>query len=134
MSFTISTQADYGVVLLATLAENLQGSPISLRTIAEQKRLPYSFLVQIVQKLKRAKLVQSKEGLGGGYVLARKPNKITLKEIVEILDGPITVAPCTREGHACPAQHLCGTKNSWEKLKTNISELLGNKTLADLIT
>ncbi|PIY77679.1 MAG: AsnC family transcriptional regulator [Parcubacteria group bacterium CG11_big_fil_rev_8_21_14_0_20_48_46] len=133
MSFGISTKADYGVVLMTALAENAKGSPLSLRAISKHKRLPYSFLAQIVRHLKQARLVVSKEGLGGGYALARKSNTITLKEIVEILDGPIAIAPCTRDGRACPTQHICGTKSEWEKLKTNISDLLGDTTLADII-
>ncbi len=132
MSFGISIKTDYGVLLMTALAE-YKGEFVSLRTIAKQKKLPYHFLAQIIKPLRTAKLVSSKEGMSGGYTLTKNPRDITLKEIVEALEGPIATTRCTHNArHTCPAANVCGPKNEWNTLKNSISTLLENKTLADL--
>ena len=86
----VSTRGDYASRALLSLA--LHGDalgPTSVRDIAERTGLPQPYLEQILLALKGAGLVRSKRGVGGGYVLARPPEEITLSEIVNAVDGPI---------------------------------------------
>jgi Rrf2 family cysteine metabolism transcriptional repressor len=85
----ISAKAEYACVALVELAVRHQrGLPTSLKIIAEQYRISQPFLMQIFMQLKGAGLVVSVRGAGGGYQLARKPEKISIADIVNVIDGP----------------------------------------------
>src|SRR5262249_39601419 len=85
----VSTRGDYASRALLSLALHDDAGPTSVRDIAERTGLPQPYLEQILLALKGAGLVRSKRGVGGGYVLAREPNDITLGQIVAAVDGPI---------------------------------------------
>lgn len=88
------------------------------------------YLEQIVASLRAAGLVSGKRGPGGGYRLARPPEKITVREVVEALEGKITLVAC-QEG-ACARDQVCGSKEIWNTLQTTISQALEGVTLADI--
>jgi Rrf2 family protein len=97
----LSLQAQYAVCGMFDLAYNGQGAPIQVRVIGERQRIPARYLEQIFQRLRRARLVRGKRGPGGGYVLARPAGEITLREIVEAVEGPVSRTlggPPSREG------------------------------------
>jgi Rrf2 family transcriptional regulator, iron-sulfur cluster assembly transcription factor len=94
----LSQKAQYAICGMFDLAYNGQGDPIQVRVIGARQRIPQRYLEQIFQRLRRADLIRGKRGPGGGYVLARSPSSITLREIVEAVDGPI--APRLAEGPA----------------------------------
>jgi Rrf2 family protein len=71
------------------LAYNGESTPVQVRVIGERQRIPPRYLEQIFQRLRRADLVRGKRGPGGGYVLAREPRAITLRDIVEAVEGPL---------------------------------------------
>jgi Rrf2 family protein len=83
-----SLQAQYAISGLFDLAYNARGVPIRVRVIGERQSIPTRYLEQIFQRLRRAKLVTGKRGPGGGYVLARPAAEISLREIVEAVEGP----------------------------------------------
>src|SRR5467141_1133097 len=86
----VSTRGDYASRALLSLALHDEGTqPTSVRDLAQRTGLPQPYLEQILLALKGAGLVRSKRGVGGGYVLARDPEEITLSEIVSAVDGPI---------------------------------------------
>ena len=86
----VSTRGDYASRAFLSLALHGDGqTPRSVRDIAEQTDLPQPYLEQILLALKGAGLVESKRGVGGGYVLAREPKRILLSQIVSAVDGPI---------------------------------------------
>src|SRR3954464_14710534 len=90
MVVKVSTRGDYASRALLSLALHADGQgPTSVRDIAERTGLPQPYLEQILLALKGAGLVRSKRGVGGGYVLARSPEDITLGQIVSAVDGPI---------------------------------------------
>jgi Rrf2 family protein len=84
----VSLQAQYAISGLFDLAYNGRGAPVQVRVIGERQGIPARYLEQIFQRLRRAELVTGKRGPGGGYVLARAPGAITLREIVEAVEGP----------------------------------------------
>jgi Rrf2 family protein len=85
----LSLQAQYAICGMFDLAYNGAGEPIQVRVIGERQRIPARYLEQIFQRLRRARLVTGKRGPGGGYVLARSPAEINLRDVVEPVEGPL---------------------------------------------
>jgi len=127
--FCLKRKTIYGVELLVYLAENAGKRVVPLREIAEKKKLPRKFLEQIVSSLRAAKLVKAKEGKGGGYSLAKTPSKISIAEIVEVLEGPIEVGQCS----SCPMAKICTQKGIWIGVREGIRKTVKKRTLADLV-
>jgi Rrf2 family cysteine metabolism transcriptional repressor len=137
-----STKAEYGVRVMAHLARHHDGEPIPLGSIAESEGLPLAYLEHLVQRLRRAQLVESRRGAHGGYSLARPAQSITMAEVVEALEGGIApiecisaaadgTLVCAREGQ--PGHDPCPTKLLWTRVQGSIVRTLGDMTLADLV-
>jgi len=119
---------------LLSLAMHDDGSPTSVRDIADRTVLPQPYLEQILLALKGAGLVRSKRGVGGGYVLARDPKEITLAEIVSAVDGPIEVGDFGRphQNGACDHEGQCVLLAVWADVGEHMRRLLEGRTLADI--
>jgi Rrf2 family protein len=91
----VSLQVQYAVCGVFDLAYNGQGEPVQVRVIGARQMIPVRYLEQIFQRLRRANIVTSKRGPGGGYTLARSPAEITLREVVEGVEGPLGEALLT---------------------------------------
>jgi len=131
----VSTRGDYASRALLSLALHDEAAPTSVRDIAERTALPQPYLEQILLALKGAGLVQSKRGVGGGYVLARPPAEITLGEIVAAVDGPI-VAGDFGEPHAngaCDHEGQCVLLGVWADVGRAMRTHLDSFTLADMV-
>ena len=85
----LSHRAQYAICGVFDLAYNGDAAPVQVRVIGERQRIPGRYLEQIFQDLRRAELVRGKRGPGGGYVLTRAPAEITLRDIVEAVEGPL---------------------------------------------
>ena len=83
-----SHQVQYAICGVFDLAYNGRGEPVQIRVISERQAIPGRYLEQIFQRLRRAGLVTSKRGPGGGYTLSRSPARITLRDVVEAVEGP----------------------------------------------
>ena len=127
--FGLTKRTDYGLELMAVLAENHGQGPLSLRQIAKKKKLPFKYLEQVVIPLREAGLIEAKEGKGGGYFLEKSPKKVSVAEIVEALEGPVEVGYCA----GCPKAAFCGQKDVWAEVGDKVRETIEEKTLADLI-
>ena len=132
----VSTRGDYASRALLSLAlrDNLT-VPVSVRDLAERTGLPQPYLEQILLTLKAVGLVQSKRGVGGGYVLARSAESITLAEVVAAVDGPI-VAGDFGEPHAdgaCDHEGQCVLRGVWADVGEHMREHLASFTLADMV-
>jgi Rrf2 family iron-sulfur cluster assembly transcriptional regulator len=112
-----------------------QSTPTSVRDLAERTGLPQPYLEQILLSLKGVGLVRSKRGVGGGYVLARNAESITLAEIVAAVDGPI-VAGDFGEPHrdgACDHEGQCVLLGVWADVGNHMREHLASFTLEDMV-
>src|SRR5438132_14138968 len=131
----VSTRGDYASRALLSLALHTDDDgPASVRDIAERTGLPQPYLEQILLALKGAGLVRSKRGVGGGYVLARAPEDITLGQIVSAVDGPI-VAGDFGEPHqngACDHEGQCVLIGVWADVGEHMRRHLDSFTLADI--
>ena len=135
----VSTRGDYASRALLSLALHTTTdgapTPTSVRDIAERTGLPQPYLEQILLALKGAGLVRSKRGVGGGYVLARAPEEITLGQIVSAVDGPI-VAGDFGEPHqngACDHEGQCVLLAVWADLSSHMRDHLDSFTLGDMV-
>jgi Rrf2 family iron-sulfur cluster assembly transcriptional regulator len=125
----VSTRGDYAARALLSLALHDSERPTSVKEIAERTNLPQPYLEQILLAVKGAGLVHSKRGVGGGYVLARPPEEITLAEILAAVDGPLTTLLPEHdhcEGH-------CVLQEVWVGVSDQMSSLLEGHTLAELV-
>jgi Rrf2 family transcriptional regulator, cysteine metabolism repressor len=137
-----STKAEYGVHVMAHLARAGGDEPISLGAIAEAEGLPLAYLEHLVQRLRRANLVESRRGAHGGYSLARPADRITMAEVVEALEGQIAPIECISEGadgrlvcarESGSERSPCPTKLLWTRVQGSIVRTLHDITLAELV-
>jgi Rrf2 family transcriptional regulator, cysteine metabolism repressor len=137
-----STKAEYGVRVMAHLARHNDDDPIPLSSIAEAEGLPLAYLEHLVQRLRRAGLVESRRGAHGGYSLAQGAESISMAEVVQALEGEIAPIECitsgadgslvcAREGQA--GHDPCPTKLLWTRVQGSIVRTLDEMTLADLV-
>ncbi|WP_244833057.1 Rrf2 family transcriptional regulator [Clostridium sp. BJN0001] len=128
----LSTKGRYGVRAMVDLASNYGTTPVSIKTISERENLSEYYLEQLFSPLRRANLIRSIRGAQGGYILCRKPNEITVGDIITVLEGPIEIADCI-DGLSCDNVDTCATKKVWEKVKKSIDDVLNSITLKDII-
>ncbi|MCB1038082.1 MAG: Rrf2 family transcriptional regulator [Acidimicrobiales bacterium] len=130
----VSTRGDYACRALLSLALHADGTPTSVRDIADRTALPQPYLEQILLALKGAGLVRSKRGVGGGYVLARPADEITLAQIVSAVDGPIVVGDFgePHQDGACDHEGQCVLLAVWSNVGEHMRRLLEGQTLADV--
>jgi len=119
----ISTKGRYGLLLMVDLGMAVNDHPVSLKSVAERKRLSDHYLEQLIAPLRNAGLVRSVRGAYGGYLLSRPAAQITAGEVLRILEGPVAVVDESGDG----------LDLFWERLRTSIEEVMDSTTIADLI-
>jgi Rrf2 family protein len=135
MSLRLSTKGRYGVLAVSKLASQYGKGPVPIKTIAEEEHIPLRYLEQLMVRLRRNGLLTSVRGPGGGYYLNRSPDKISLGEIIQILEGAVSVSRCVEidnEVH-CEFEESCISRGFWIKLSRTIQKILDNVTLQELI-
>jgi Rrf2 family protein len=131
----ITRQADYAVRAVLHLAElNKNGGRAPTSKIASEEHIPPSFLAKIVSQLSVAGVVQTSRGARGGVSLSRDPSEITLLEVVEAIDGPITINECVNDPNSCPFGERCKVHTIWCNVQSEMINKLSGTTFAQLIT
>jgi Rrf2 family iron-sulfur cluster assembly transcriptional regulator len=128
-SVRVSTRSEYAARALLSLALHGDERPTSVKEIAERTGLPQPYLEQILLSVKGAGLVRSKRGVGGGYVLARAPEDITLEDIFTAVDGPLP-NPVGDHDHC---EGHCVLQDVWLDLADKTRGFLADYTLAELV-
>ena len=139
----LSTRGRYAVMAMVDLATRqtlgCECGPICLAEIAGRQRLSQAYLEQLFGKLRRAGLVDSARGPGGGYRLARSSDAIAIADIIAAVDEPIRATRCEEgspgclEGAGLDASGRCQTHDLWEELGLQIAYFLQGVTLADVV-
>ena len=129
----ISTRTRYGTRLMLALALAYDRGQVLLKNIAKQEEISGKYLSQIIIPLRTGGLVNSYRGARGGYSLARPPSQITVKEIVEILEGGLNLLECVNNPSSCRRVSICVTREVWGTLSDRISKTLDSVTLQDLV-
>lgn len=129
----ISTKGRYGLRILIDLATHDPGKPRMLREIAKNQQISEKYISRLVIDLRKAHLIRSVRGINGGFFLTKLPEEITLLEVLETMEGPISVVDCVRSPEKCYRQHLCPARNTWNKLNEGIRDLMAQITLDDIL-
>jgi Rrf2 family protein len=124
----ISKRAQYGLTAVVRLARNKNIKAVSIRQISNVEGVPFAFLNQIFAVLEKAGLIKGKHGANGGYFLAKPPSRISVFDIVGLLEDVNTV-----KCGLCPKIRKCPTKNVWHKVDKSVEKTLKSIKLSDLI-
>ncbi|TDR31973.1 Rrf2 family transcriptional regulator [Hydromonas duriensis] len=128
----LTTKGRFAVTALLDVTLRSSDGPVNLAAVSERQQISLSYLEQLFGKLRRNKLVDSVRGPGGGYVLARAPETISVAHIIVAVDEPLDTRQC--EGRAdCQNGHQCMTHNLWNNLNSKMFEYLDSVSLHDLV-
>jgi len=134
----LSKKAKYGLQALTLLTKEYGRGPVLISDLAEKERIPKKFLELILLSLKNKGILQSKKGKGGGYLLGKPPDSITLGEVIRILDGPLAPLPCVsqtayRKCDECEDEITCGIRPVMKEVRDETARILDGTTLSDLL-
>jgi Rrf2 family protein len=129
----ITRQADYAVRAILYLAEQGDNGRAPTSRIAQEMHIPPSFLAKIVSQLSVAGVVQTSRGARGGVSLAREPKDINLLEVIEAIDGPITLNECVPDRSACVFGDDCPVHDIWCDTQNKLVEQLGKADFGALL-
>jgi len=130
----LSTKSRYGTRLLLDLAENDGDNFVQLKEISKRQGISLKYLEQIIIPLKKACLVESSRGASGGYRLARPPDRISVGEIVAILEGRKALTHCENDPEACERSESCSVRNLWKEATQALYDKLNGVVLSDLVS
>jgi len=133
LDMKLSTRTRYGVRLMVALAFNYGKDPVFLKDIAKGENISEKYLSLIIIPLRGVGLVNSVRGARGGYNLAKEPSQITLKEIVDVLEGDCSLVDCVKNPSSCSRVPICASHDIWEIIGNKISETLRSITLDMLV-
>lgn len=128
----VRRNTDYAARLMVHLAKHYGKGPISTRTAAAEEQVPYQLACKLMQKLNNAKLVTSCMGPKGGFVLGAEPSKISLLEVVEAIQGPISMNRCVLSVDACSRKKFCKVREKLVDIQENMTRGLAAITLEEL--
>ncbi len=117
--FRLSKQADYAIQLLHRLSSLEKNEALSLRTFSDESNISFLFLQRIARELKLSEMINSKQGVQGGYFLIKKYKDISLLDVIEAIDKP-TFTPCVIDEKTCKFIHTCKIKNGMEKVQKKL--------------
>ncbi|MBI3047589.1 MAG: Rrf2 family transcriptional regulator [Acidobacteria bacterium] len=127
----LSKKADYGLMAVKHLA--VRSSPsTSAREIAEQYDIPLELMAKVLQRLVRAGLLVSTQGTRGGYALGRQPSTITVADVIQAIDGPLTITACSTVKHDCDQFTKCSIRDPLWQIRERIAATLRTVTIAEL--
>jgi FeS assembly SUF system regulator len=130
----LSKKADYALIAVKHLAMRQDAAPrsSSAREMAEAYGIPLELLAKVLQRLVRARLLLSVQGTRGGYRLARAPHTITVADVIQAVDGPVTVTACSPDDHRCDQFSKCNVRDPLWRIKSRILEALTTVSVAEL--
>ena len=132
--FSIAKRTDYGLMALSYLAEREEGEAVASRDIARRFRIPAELLAKTLQLLARNGIVESRSGPRGGYVLSRRPESISVAEVIRAIEGPIAMAVCQIGAAAdCEQYERCTIFYPMERIQRKVTDLLEGMTLQDMV-
>jgi Rrf2 family protein len=132
----LSKKSQYAFKALIYLAEHSDQGPVLISEISKKKNIPLKFLENILLELRKAGVLESKKGKGGGYYFALDPKDVSLAKVMRLLDGPIALLPCVslnfyEKCKDCD-ETVCGLNRMMVQVRDATLKVLDSKTLADL--
>jgi len=131
----ITITSEYALRALVALADNVEGTTLQARELAELTKVPPSYLYKILTSLRRAGMLAGSRGSRGGYSLARDPGEIRLIEVVSMFEDVRPNDACLLgEFDRCDDDHPCSAHQQWKHVQQTYNEFLKSRTIADLST
>ncbi|MDZ7292826.1 MAG: Rrf2 family transcriptional regulator [candidate division KSB1 bacterium] len=132
----LSRKTEYSIIALKHILSKPEGHTCSAREIAERYNIPVELMAKILQKLTKHGLLQSAQGVHGGYVLAIHPSQISVADVVECIDGPISIVECATSGDECKCVQyntgVCNIDAPLARIQGKFKNFLSGISLADL--
>lgn len=129
----LSTKGQYGVRAMYEIARGYPETPVTIKEISERQDVSVAYLEQILNKLRKAGLIKSIKGPGGGYVLNKSPEKISIASILSELEGPVALTSCLDPEEGCVRIDSCVTHLLWKALGQQVEAFLNTITLKNLL-
>lgn len=115
------------------IARRYDAGPVTIKEISERQDVSVAYLEQILNQLRKSGIINSVKGPGGGYVLSKPPDKVSIGEILRELEGPVAITSCLDPKEGCMRVEGCVTHLLWKALGENIEAFLNSMTLRDLL-
>src|SRR5437867_12662529 len=128
----LSKKADYALLAMRHLAAHGDHGTASARELAEMYDIPPELLAKVLQKLVRADLLESHQGIRGGYGLARAAGSMSVADVIQAIDGPLTVTACSEVDHSCDQYAKCNIRDPLWRIKDRIVSALAATSIAEL--
>ena len=130
-------KSQYAFKALTYLSEKFNEGPVLISEIAKKKKIPLKFLQNILLELKKADILDSKKGKGGGYFLKKSPDKVKVASVIRLINGPIAMLPCVslyfyERCKNCDQKH-CGLHDMMIEVRDATLNIVENRTLKDLV-
>ena len=132
----VTTWAEYGLIVSIHLARRAGQGPVAARELSGHERLPHDYVEQILLRMRRAGIVDSVRGAKGGYLLAREPQAVSVKDVIEASEHVTFEVNCDVhrvDADRCDPSTACSIRPVWRLLERRINDLLAGITLADLL-
>jgi FeS assembly SUF system regulator len=129
----ITRETDYGIVLLSFMAVMPSDEVATARDLASRACLTLPMASKILKALARAGLLVSYRGAKGGYGLARRPDEISVGDVIAALEGPIGITECASEEGACEQEPVCPARGGWRRVSQQMREFLERIPLSELM-
>jgi len=128
----LSKKADYALIAMKHLALRGDRGSSSAREIAELYAIPIELMAKVLQRLVRRGLLASQQGTRGGYQLARVPSQISVADVIQAIEGPVTVTACSTDVGPCEQFSTCNVRDPLRRVRELILSALGECTVAEL--
>ena len=128
----ISTKGRYALRVMIDLAEHRSGEFISLKEIAQRQEISEKYISRLIIELRKAGFVKSVRGANGGYTLTRRPEDISVLEVLEVMEGPIAIVDCTSSAEGiCHRKSLCPAQRMWAEINRKIRDAFAAYSLRE---
>ncbi|MDW7667715.1 MAG: Rrf2 family transcriptional regulator [Bacillota bacterium] len=136
INIKISTKGIYGIIAIMDVYIYSENKPVNIKSISERQDISDKYLEQLFRELKKAKLVKSKRGAYGGYILAKPAKEVYIKEVLDILEGSLSPVECVEfdSESKCSLYEKCVTKILWKKILDELNKFTKSISLFDLKT
>ena len=130
----ISTRGRYGLRILIDIAVHNSKKPRMIKDIAESQGISQKYISRLIIDLRNAGFIKSIRGVGGGYVLAKSPSSISILDVIEAMEGELSVVDCAMSANCCERCDICPARKIWKTANDSLRNSLGWMTLASAIS
>lgn len=127
----INKFTDYGLRAIAFMATQPRGKVWVVKQISQATDIPESYLMKVLKSMEKAGLTRSHRGSHGGYSLTRNPQEVTFLDLVQALEGPLSLSVCLLDREECPRQRKCSIHSVWRNVQEKMKEEMARYSLSD---